>query len=256
MLIVQSPSTLSERTLGRLRRVPQKILARGFGALPRGSFGRALFWRMMLEYSFLRYCLPLTPFPIMILIWPELALPIGQAPLAMFAAVFLVESRLLSVDSPERRRKLIDPAEAERGADLLRANATDILTRIAAGRGLKEGVLHLVVEQTLLNRLPPLTLVTLQYEGAGPEMLELTPPERALIAERLFANGLSERWLHKVTLARNNEMHDIALDTRAISAHARLEAMAAARAAPALAPSSSAPEAPPPEGPATLSAPG
>jgi hypothetical protein len=119
---------------------------------------------------------------------------------------------------------LLEPGEAERGLDLLRDRATRILTKIAAGRGLVSGRLHLVVEQSDLARISPLTLVSVQSED-GPEVLRLTHEEEALIRDTLFQPPLTERALHRIALAEDEQLRDVALDPRSISAHARLAAM-------------------------------
>jgi hypothetical protein len=163
---------------------------------------------------------------------PDLALAISQAPLLMFAIVMAIEGNVLSVPTKEKRRKLVDPDEGARRLDLLRLRGRDILTRLAAGRGMQDAVLHLVVEQSALYRVPPLTLVSVQVEAQGekakPQMLALTADERAMIAERLFAEGLDEQGLLLVNIAEATFLRDIVLEARSVSAHARLMAMAKA----------------------------
>ena len=98
------------------------------------------------------------------------------------------------------------------------------LTRITAGRGLRDGALRLVVEQSELGALPPLTYVTVQSE-AGPEVLDLTPDERAVLRDALFAPPLDERTLLRINQAEGAFLREVALDARAVSAHARLAAV-------------------------------
>lgn len=179
--------------------------------------------RMVFEIGFLRYLGALMPFVFAMLVWTEHAVAIAQAPLLMFPVVYFVETSVLRM-TPEARARLIAPAEAERGLDLLRVRAVAILTRIAAGRGMATGRLHLVVEQSDIARVAPLTYVSVQSED-GPEVLALTPEETALIRDTLFQPPLDERTLHRINLAQGDYLRDIVLEARSVSAHARLAAM-------------------------------
>lgn len=227
MLHVVTPSTVSSRSTTKIRKAPRKLIGHGFGLLPSGSMGGKLFWRMVMEVSFLRYLIALSPFPVLILMFPDMALPIGQAPALMFLAVYLVESRVLSVDNPERRRRLMPEEEAEQGADMAKVRGREILTRIAAKRGLAAGELHLVIEQSALARVTPLTFVSVQSDMPEPHVLDLDDEEQALIHEVLFDTEFTEERLHISSLALNRYMHDVTLEAKSVSAHARLEALAA-----------------------------
>jgi hypothetical protein len=235
MLVLVSPAAVAKPDRLRADRIPKQLLDRGFPFLPRRGPLDPLFWRLLIEQSLTRFVIALSPFPAAMLIWPDLALPIAQAPLIMFGIVLFIESSVLSVSSPERRRALIPEADAARGLDLLRARARGILTRIAARRGLTEGALHLVVEQSAMARVAPLTFVSLQYapgaagECGGGVFLEPDPEESRILREELFAEGLDERLLQRINLAENRFLRDHALETSAVSAHARLAAMAEAR---------------------------
>ncbi|TCM87521.1 hypothetical protein [Rhodovulum steppense] len=228
MLHVITPSTVSSPSTMKIRKVPRGLFAHGFSVLPRGSFGSPLYRRMVVEVSFLRYLLALSPFPVLILMLPEHALAIGQAPALMFLVVYLVESRVLSVDNPERRRRLMPEEEAERGADIARARGREILTRIAAKRGLKAGELHLVIEQSALARISPLTFVSVQTDIPEPQVLDLDEEERGLIETTLFDAEFTEQRMHITSLALGRFLHDVTLETKGVSAHARLEALATA----------------------------
>jgi hypothetical protein len=140
-------------------------------------------------------------------------------------AVHLAEMKLMRL-TPEARAALIPEAEADRALDLWRVRARLILTRIAAGRGLAAGTLHLVAEQSELARIAPLTFVSVQWDE-GPEVLALTGAEIALIGETLFAPGLDERLMQRVNLRDGVFLRDEGLDLRSVSAHARLAAMMA-----------------------------
>ncbi len=205
--------------------LPRKFLGRVTLWPRRGALG--LWLRVIFEMEFLRYLIALSPFVFAMLIWRDYALAIAQAPIPMLILIYLVEARLLRA-GPSRRSRLVSPDDADRGLDLLRARARTILTRIAAGRGLVSGRLHLVIEQSDLLRVPPLSLVSVQTED-GPALLPLTPPERALIAKTLFAPPLTERALQHIGLARKIEVHDLTLEAAQVSAHARLAALMAGR---------------------------
>lgn len=227
MLLILGPDTVQNRAALHLRRLGEQRLGRGLRVVPRGGVRSALFWRVLLDQAPLRYLIALSPFPLAMVIWPHLALPISQAPLLMFALVYLVESRLLTFGTPELRKGSLDPDEADRRLDLLRLRARDVLTRLAAGRRMQDGVLHLVVEQSGLRRVPVLTLVSVQVEGDGrPEILALSPAEQTMLADRLFNQGLDEAALHAVNLYQDRFLRDLPLAAASLSAHARLMAMA------------------------------
>jgi len=227
MLHIVTPSTASKSAM-KIRKVPRPLFGHGQALLPAGATGRKIYWRMLMEISFLRYCAALTPFPLAMLIFPEAALPIGQFPAVMFLVVYLVESRVLSVDNPDRRRRLMPEEEAERGADIAMARGREILTRIAAKRGQKAGELHLVIEQSALARIPPLTVVSLQSADPEPTVLEIDEDEQEIIRETLFDQDFTEERMHITSLALGRFLHDVTLDARSVSAHARLEALAIA----------------------------
>jgi hypothetical protein len=227
MVFLVDPTTVSNPAVLKTARVPKQLLGRGFGFVPRGGAATATFWRLVLEQSLTRYVIALAPFPLAMLVWPELALPISQAPILMFGLVLFIESNVLSVPTPSRRRALIDEADAARGLDLLRARARAILTRAAARRGLTEGVLNLVVEQSAMARVAPFTLLSLQYDGpGGVEVLELSPAERAALRDELFDADLPERLLQRINLCENVFLRALPLEAKSVSAHARLAALA------------------------------
>jgi hypothetical protein len=230
MIFVVSPDTVRNVKRLNLRRIGGQMLGRGFRVVPRRPLRSKVFWRILFDQSPTRYALALSPFPIAMLLRPDLALGISQAPLLMFGLVFLIESSVLSVQGVEKRRALIGEAEAARAKDQLVQRGRDVLGRIAAGRDMKTETLHLVVEQSGLARVPILTLVSVQAEpetpGGRPVLLDLGEDERAMIAERLFGDGFDEAVLHRVNLQDNAYVRTVALESRTVSAHARLLAMA------------------------------
>jgi hypothetical protein len=223
-MFLVSPSTIRNPGALRTRSLPRRIGGRIFPWPRRAPPG--LWLRLLLEVQALRYALPLLPLLAIGFLWTETALPLSQAPLLMFVLILAVEMRVLRL-GPRARARLIDPAEAERGLDLLRIRSRAILTRIAAARGLNSGGLHLVVEQSDLARLPPLTWVSVQSED-GPAVLPLSPQDQALIRAELFAAPLSERLLQRINQAENIFLRDLSIDAKGVSAHARLEALLAA----------------------------
>ncbi|NBB99154.1 MAG: hypothetical protein GVY34_13475 [Alphaproteobacteria bacterium] len=224
-MFLVTKSTVANRGALHIRQVPRKFMGRT-ALWPRG--GKLSLWaRLVFEVEFLRYMAALMPFVVATLIWREYALAIAQAPIPMLILIYLVEARLLRLP-PGQRGGLVSEAEAERGLDLLRSRARTILTKIAAGRGIEAGRLHLVIEQSEMLRIAPLSLVSVQSED-GPEILDLTRDERALVEETLFQPPLTEDALQKISLARKIAVHDVGLDAREVSAHARLAAMMTAR---------------------------
>jgi len=220
MFIVTRDTVLNASAL-QVRSLPRRFLGR-VTLWPRRG-GPGLWLRVVLEVEIWRYLAALAPFAVAALVWPDYAIGIAQAPLPMLVVLYLVEIRLLRVPK-DKRAALMDKAEIERGLDLLRARAVGILTRIAAARGIAEGTLHLVVEQSDMWRVPPLTYVSVQSE-TGPEILRLTPEERGLIADTLFQPPLTEAGLLRLNVADGIHLRDIAFEAGRVSAHARLAAL-------------------------------
>jgi hypothetical protein len=228
LILYAAPSRILNPAVLEITAPPRKFLGRGFGIVPKGTVTKAGFWRLVAEYQLLRYLLALTPFPVAMLIWPHLALPISQAPLLMFLLVYAVESRVLAIPR-EARKGLIGEVEAARALDAFRVRGAAVLSRIAAGRGMTSGELHLAVEQSELARVAPAH----RRVGAGRRAARAgARPHRCRGADDrggVFADGLDERLLHRVNLAQNTFLRSVAFDASTVSAHARLEALATAR---------------------------
>lgn len=222
-MFVVSPSTLWNHAALETRAVPKRMLGR-IAVIPRRGTAPRLWPRLLFEMQMLRYLLPLVPFVVAMILWPHLALPISQAPIPMMMVIALVEMKVLAV-TPDARKRLISEDDAARGLDALRFNGTRVLTRIAALREMQQGELTLVVEQSELARVPPLTLVSLQQPLPSPEVLDLTPQERAMLQSELFDDEFSEGQLHKITLRDGVNLHSVTLDVGTISAHARMAAL-------------------------------
>lgn len=214
-------STLHNPAILKVRQLPRKFFGR-VSVWPRGPLGFSVIMRLIIEFQAVRYILSLSPFVFIGLSWNALALPMAQAPILMIFMIWLVEMRVLRVPNA-RRPKLMEPAQAERMLDLLRVQSRAALTKIAAARGMKRGALHLVVEQSELWRLPPLTYVSLQSED-GPEVVCLSVAEQEIIKNALFQPPLTEKLLQRVNQSQGVFLHDITFDARGVSAHARLAA--------------------------------
>ena len=220
-MFIVTHDTVRNPAILKFRQLPRKFFGR-VTVWPRSSLGFGPFLRQIVEFQAVRYLLALSPLIAIGAIWNVAALPIAQAPILMVAIIWWVEMRLLRV--PARKRpKLIETAEAERGLDLLKLQARDVLTRIAAKRGMRAGQLHLVTEQSQLWHLAPLTYVTVQSEQ-GPEILRLDADEREIIETHLFQGTLSERLLQRINQSQNTFVRDVSFDAKGGSAHARLEA--------------------------------
>lgn len=222
-MLIMAPTTVWNPSALDTRRVPKKMLGR-IAILPRRGAGMRQRLRIAFENQPLRFTAALSPFVAAMFIWPESALPISQAPLAMLLLVGLVEMQLLRL-SPKRRDRITSEEAAARTLDALRFRATRLLSRIAARRGLAEGDLHLVVEQSELARVPPLTLVSVQASAPRAHLLDLDAEERSMLSEHLFGDGLTEAGLQRANQREGVFVRDIAFEPASVSAHARLAAM-------------------------------
>lgn len=220
-MLILTKDTLHNADILKTKTLPRKFMRR-VTVLPRGA-GPGVWTRIAFENQFLRYLMALTPFVAIMLMWEGAALPVAHAPLPMVAFIFLVEMRLLRL-SDAKRRALVTPDEAARRLDLLAFRARAILRGIAARHGLDAGGLHLVVEQSELARIAPLTLVTVQAEAPSPRVLALSQRDREEIRTMLFDADLTERALHEVNMAQGVYLRDVRLEARSVSAHARLAA--------------------------------
>lgn len=213
---VWNPSALD------IANVPRRFIGRVW-LLPRGRLGWRLRGRVIFETQLLRYLIALLPFVIAMLVWPDLALPIAQAPLVMIVAIGFVEMRLLHIPN-DRRGDLVPDETAARILDTLRFRGTAILRKVAAARDMTGGELVLVVEQSELARILPLTYVSVQTRTPRPRLLDLTAAERDAVAASLFDAEMSERDLAAVNQRDKTFLRSVTFNARAVSAHARLSA--------------------------------
>jgi hypothetical protein len=227
MLIV-TDDTIANRGVLETRSLPKKFLGR-VQLVPRKG-GLRLWARLIVEIQILRYLSALLPFVAIPLMSRALALPVTQAPLAMLVVIALVELKVLRLSKAGRERA-VEADEAARRLDALAFRARACLRRIAARHGVTEGALRLVIEQSELARIPPLTLVSVQTDQPETRLLALDEGDRAVLAEGLFDADLTERDLLAVNHRDDLYIRDIAQEARAVSAHARLAAALEKRAA-------------------------
>lgn len=219
---ILSPETVWNPKALETGSVPRKVLHR-IAFLPKGG-GAALAARVIFENEPLRYFIALSPFVVAMFIWRDLALPISQAPVAMIIVIGFFEMKVLRV-SAEKRKTLMDEYEAARVLDTLNFRARRVLTKLAALRGQTSGELMLVVEQSELAHITPLTLVSVQTREGKPRILPLAPEERDLISAELFDSEFTERMLHRANLREDLFLRSVSFDARGVSGHARLEAL-------------------------------
>lgn len=226
MLIV-APQTISNAGVLETRSLPKKFFGR-VQLVPRGA-GVRLWARLILEIQFLRYMAALVPFIAIPFMSNDLALPVTQAPLAMVLVIAVVEMRVLRLTDRARER-LVSEDEAARRLDAFTFRARGALRRIAARKGISEGEVMLVAEQSELARVPPLTLVSVQSAVPQPHVLDLDPEDRAILEETLFDEAFTERMLHDVNMRQDQPIRQVRIEARSVSAHARLAAALEARA--------------------------
>lgn len=219
-MLVMTHDTLRNASELETRTIPRRFFGR-VAVMPRRA-GPGLRLRLLFEAQFLRYLGALIPFCIPMFIWRESAAPISQAPLAMVLLIGVVELRVLRLSDRARDRLMTD-AQAEALLDTLAFRGRAALRAIAARQGIAHGALRLVVEQSELARVPPLTLVSVQRDVPKPEVMRLEEGDRAAL-DALFDDAFTERDLHRASLRAGRFVHDIRQEAKAVSAHARLAA--------------------------------
>lgn len=220
MLII-TEDTLVNRGVLETSSLPKKFLGRVM-ILPRGA-GPGVWVRLLVEVQALRYLVTLLPFALGPLFFRALALPVMQAPALMLVVVALVELKVLRL-SKSARASIVSADEAARRLDTLAFRARACLRQIAARHDMVEGTLRLVIEQSEVARVPPLTLVSVQSETPEPHLPPLDAQDRAVLEKGLFDAALTERDLLDVNHRDDLYLRDIAQEARAVSAHGRLAA--------------------------------
>lgn len=226
MLIV-TDATIVNRGVLETRSLPKRFFGR-VQLVPRHA-GPVMWVRLLVEIQILRYLAVLLPFVLIPLVWRDLALPISQAPLVMLIVIAAVELRVLRL-SRSARTRVVTAADAARRLDALAFRGRACLRRIAARHGLADGELRLVVEQSELARIAPLTLVSVQTDHPAPRLLPLDAADRNDLLAGLFDADLTEADLLAVNHRDNIYLRDIAQEARAVSAHGRLAAFLEKRA--------------------------
>jgi len=220
-MLVVAPDTIVNAGVLETRSLPKKFLGR-VQLVPRGA-GIRLWTRFVVEMQFVRYMEALVPFIAIPLFSNDLALPVTQAPLAMLVVIAVIELKVLRL-SKRGRDGLMSEHEAARRVDAFTFRARAALGRIAARRDLSEGEITLVLEQSELARVSPLTLVSVQSATPEPHVLDLDVEERAILEGALFDDDLTERMLHAANLREDRVIREVRIETRSVSAHARLAA--------------------------------
>lgn len=220
MIFVLAPSTILNRWTLKAPRLPKLMLAEAGRPWPRRLVLSSAFWRMTAESPILRNAAVVAPIPAAIMGAPDLVTAsLALSPILLFLMLF-AEGNVVPV-----RARAGEADNADRVLDLLRLRGRLALTRIAAGRGILQGRLTLVVEQSTLARLPPITLVSVK-SAADNNVIDLTRDEQKVLRDGLFGEGLDEGALKRVNLLQKTPVREITLDVASISAHARLAGMA------------------------------
>jgi hypothetical protein len=221
MMLIITESTLANPGVLETSSLPKKFLGRAV-ILPRRSGLRA--WlRLAVEVQVLRFMVTLLPFAAAPLLFRNLAMPVMEAPALMVMWVAVIELKVLRL-SKSARSATVTKDEADRRLDILSFRARACLRQIAARHGIAEGELRLVVEQSELARLAPLTLVSVQTGTPRPHLLVLDEKDRAVLQQGLFDADFTERDLLSINHRDTIYLRDIAQEARAVSAHARLAA--------------------------------
>ncbi len=221
-LFVLSPDTVWNPSLLNFPTAPRKILERGM-ILPRRDVSWGFIGRAIFESQVLRFLIAVLPFGIAALIWPAAALPISQAPVLMLMTIGIVELRVLRIPR-EKRAQMTTEAEAARALDTLNFRGRRILAQLAARRGLQAGTIYLVVEQSDMVRVPPMTIASIQLDEGKSRLLPLDAEERAIVRDGLFDDDFTERHLFLANQREGVSFRSVSFEARGVSAHARLAA--------------------------------
>ncbi len=221
-LFILSPDVVWNPSVLNFPTAPRKILERGL-ILPRRDVSWGFIARAIFESQVLRFVIALLPFGIAAIAWPAAALPISQAPLIMLVTIGIVELRVLRIPR-EKRKQMATEADAARTLDSLNFRGRRILAQLAASRGIETGMIYLVVEQSDMVRVPPMTIVSLQLDEGKSRLVPLTAEERAIIRDGLFDDDFTERDLFLANQREGQPFRSVAFEARGVSAHARLAA--------------------------------
>ncbi|MEM9426208.1 MAG: hypothetical protein AAGA06_05855 [Pseudomonadota bacterium] len=221
-LFVLSPDTVWNPGILEFPTAPRKILERGM-ILPRRDVSGGFILRAIFESQVMRLTLTLLPFGIAAILWPAAALPISQAPIVMLLAIGIVELRVLRIPR-EKRKEMTTEAEAARALDTLQFRGRRILAQLAARKGIETGAIYLVIEQSDMVRVPPMTIVSLQRDQGKSRLVPLSAEERTIIRDGLFDDDFTEEHLFLANQREGVSFRSVSFEARGVSAHARLAA--------------------------------
>ena len=221
-LFVLSHDTVWNPGLLKIPNAPRKIMQRGT-ILPRRDVTWGFIGRTIFENQALRFLVPLLPFCIAALIWPALALPFSGSPTVMLIIIAIIEMRVLRIPR-HKRADITTEAEATRALDTLNFRGRRILAELAAKRGIQTGAVYLVVEQSDIARVTPMTVVSVQLDQGKERLMNLTAEERAMIRDQLFDAEFKETDLLLANLREGVHFRTVSFEARGVSAHARLAA--------------------------------
>lgn len=229
-LFVLSPDTVWNPSILNFPTAPRKILERGM-ILPRRDVSWGFIARAVFESQVLRFLAACLPFGLAAFIWPAAALPISQAPVVMLMTIGIVELRLLRLPR-EKREQMASETDAARALDSLKFRGRRVLAQLAARLGIETGTIYLVVEQSDMVRVPPMTIASVQLDKGKSRLVPLTAEERAVIRDGLFDDDFTERDLFLANQREGVSFRSVAFEARGVSAHARLAALLDASAEP------------------------
>ena len=141
----------------------------------------------------------------------------------MLIAVGFVELRILRLPAA-KRKDVVSEAESARALDTLNFRGRKILSSLAAKRGIQTGTLFLVVEQSDLVGLNPLTFISLQMDEGKSRLVALNKEEREMIRTGLFDPDFTEQDLALANQREATFLRSVNFEARGVSAHARLAA--------------------------------
>lgn len=219
-MFVVSPATILNPTKSKRRTDADRLIGSRPLIVPRTSSLSWVILRLAFEWSLLRHIFILSPIPVSFLLFPSLIQQAMALPPLFMLIVMHAEGNL-----PTIRSRVSPDTTIDRGMDVLAQRGRKLLTRLAAMRGLAGGRLTLVIEQSEMVNLPPLTFVSVRSTGSA-GMLDLTHSEIAILREGLFDAAFDERQLHRINQTQRCSIRKVTLDASSISAHARLTGIA------------------------------
>lgn len=187
MFVITRPTVAPQCDL-QISAVPTPLHAArsvAFRDLPMGAR-----MRLGLERTVFRYGLLSGLACALLLLAPRHPAILSLTPIALFMAIVATEGYALR-RSPEARRARVSEAVAVAQLQRFSKRAKTALHRIAARHETARGVLTLVVERSPLDRLSPVTVMSVQCDVPDARVLDLTAADR-LDLVCLFDHALTE----------------------------------------------------------------